>query len=142
MTKRYTLRCYSLLLLAAGYGWAGGHFIPAGAGPLAYVFQFVMLFLLLVFGVGYLRAMAGAASSHVRLRRNVIALNIFAALTFAINIANIVHGMFVQGPFGSHNTFGDLVPIGMILAGDIGWLLTATYRSAFSSFSAQSGRTQ
>jgi cbb3-type cytochrome oxidase subunit 1 len=124
MINQYTLRCCAIILLAAGYGWAGGHFIAAGVPLWAYAFQFVILLLLLVFAVGFLTAMAGPATSPVRLRRNARALTIFAALTLLINIANIIQGAFVKGPFGSHNTFADLVPIGMIIAGDTIWLLT------------------
>jgi hypothetical protein len=134
MSTHYSLRCTALILLTAGYGWAGGHFIPAGSSPWAYVFQFVILLLLLVFGVGFLTGAAGSAASPAgavaagaapkRLRLNVRALSIFAGLTLIINIANIVQGAMGQHAYGSHNSFADLVPIGMILAGDAIWLLT------------------
>jgi hypothetical protein len=149
MSTHYSFRCTALILLTAGYGWAGGHFIPAGSSPWAYVFQFVILLLLLVFGVGFLTSAMGAAalsadapgaaaagaagegttgsagSAPKRLRWNVRALSIFAGLTLIINIANIVQGAMGQHAYGSHNSFEDLVPIGMILAGDAIWLLTA-----------------
>ncbi len=141
MSHHYPLRCIALILLTAGYGWAGGHFIPAASSPWAYVFQFVILLLLLVFGVGFLTAAAAVAATvgtpaasiatataataaSKRLRRNVRALSIFAGLTLIINIANIVQGAIGGNAYGSHNTFGDLVPIGMILAGDAIWLRT------------------
>jgi hypothetical protein len=124
MNNTYTLRCCALILLAAGYGWAGGHFIAPDVPLWAYAFQFFILLLLLIFSVGFLTAMAGPAASPVRLRRYAGAITVFAVLTLIINIANIIRGALVQGPVGSHNTFADLVPIGMILAGDIIWLLT------------------
>jgi hypothetical protein len=117
MSHHFSLRCTALLLVTAGYGWAGGHFIPAGSSPWAYVFQFFILLLLLVFGVGFLTA-------SKRLRLHVRALSIFAGLTLVINIANIIQGAMGGHAYGSHNSFGDLVPIGMILAGDAIWLLT------------------
>ena len=122
MSHHFTLRCTALMLLTAGYGWAGGHFIPEGSSPWAYLFQFVILVLLLVFGVGFL---AASAANPKRLRWRVRALSIFAGLTLVINIANIVQGAMGGNAYGSHNSFADLVPIGMILAGDVIWLLTA-----------------
>jgi hypothetical protein len=139
MSHHFTLRCTALMLLTAGYGWAGGHFIPAESSPWAYVFQFVILLLLLVFGVGFLTASAAAPADSApagsalptgaapkRLRWHVRALSIFAGLTLVINIANIVQGAVGGNAngYGSHNSFGDLVPIGMILGGDVIWLLS------------------
>ena len=124
MNSSYSLRCAAVILLAAGYGWAGGHFIPAGSSPWAYVFQFVILLLLLIFGLGFLTAATGESVAPGRLRWNTRALSIFAGLTLIINLANIVQGATGKSAYGSHNSFGDLVPIGMIIAGDVIWLLT------------------
>ena len=124
MNNSYSLRCAALILLAAGYGWAGGHFIPAGSSPWAYGFQGIILLLLLIFGVGFLTAAVGAPAAPKRLRWNTRALSIFAGLTLMINIANILQGATGKSAYGSHNSFEDLVPIGMIIAGDVIWLLT------------------
>jgi len=45
---------------------------------------------------------------------------------FTINILNIAHGFYNNGPrsFGSHNTFADLVPVVIILAGSGLWIVT------------------
>jgi surface polysaccharide O-acyltransferase-like enzyme len=53
-------------------------------------------------------------------------LTIFSALSFLINIANIIHGSLntSSNSFGSHNTMADLVPIAIILTGTGLWLLT------------------
>jgi len=139
MNNTYSLRCTALILLAAGYGWAGGHFIPAGSSPWAYLFQFVILLLLLVFGVGFLMASGaggdgqraiGVAGAPKRLRWNTRALTIFAGLTLLINIGNIVQGAIGKSAYGSHNSFDDLVPIGMIIAADVIWLLTVIKKTA------------
>ena len=124
MTSKFTIRVWALLLLAAGYGWAGGHFIPADAPILAYAFQFVMLLLLFIFAAGFLKATTSFSTGIARARRNIIALTVYAVLTLLINAANIVRGSLQGGPYGSHNTFTDLVPIIMIMTGDILWLLT------------------
>jgi hypothetical protein len=132
MPHHFTLRITALLLITAGYGWAGGHFIPTNAPFWAYLFQFVMLFLLSFFTIGYLKAVAGYRSvfptTPTNGKRNIIGLTTFASLTILINIANVIRGSLDPGPFGSHNDFADLVPIGLIVAGDLLWLLTTILR--------------
>ncbi|TDW97335.1 hypothetical protein [Dinghuibacter silviterrae] len=119
MTSHFTPRIYAILLMAAGYGWAGGHYIPQDAPATAYLFQAVILTILLILSAGVIRAMAAPTPLG---RRYVLALTIFAILTLLINLANIVRGMTGAGPGGSHNALVDLVPIGLIIAGDVLWL--------------------
>ena len=121
MDYRITLRLWAILLLAAGYGWAGGHFIPGDAPVWAYSFQWGLLLILFVLAAGFFKGVAGA--SPARVRRNILGLNVFAILTLLINIANVVRGAGGQGGhYGSKNSFGDLVPIALIVVGDILWL--------------------
>ena len=126
MNFRVTIRLWAILLLAAGYGWAGGHFIPGDAPLWAYAFQLCLLLILFVLATGFIKAMAGtkgsASTAAARIRRNLIGLNIFAVLTLLINIANIVRGIVQNGHYGSRNTFADLVPIVLIISGDLLWL--------------------
>ncbi len=125
MTHNFTLRVCAIILMAAGYGWAGGHFIPTDAPLWAYLFQTLMLLLLVFFSMGFLRSVAGLqGGTPVRAKRNILALSIFAALTLLINIVNVIRGGTHNGAYGSHNTFADLVPIGMIITGDVLWLLS------------------
>jgi hypothetical protein len=138
MTNHFTLRLAAILLMAAGYGWAGGHFIPTNAPFWAYLFQFVLLLILSAFAIGFLRASARShetppattrTHSPAHAWRNTLGLTIFASLTLLINVANIIRGSMNpgatnSGSFGSHNSFADLVPIGLIIFGDILWLLT------------------
>jgi len=123
-TLIFKLRITAILLIAAGYGWAGGHFIPADSPFYAYIFQGVIITILLVLSVGFFSSVKieGRDRSHARWAIN--GLTIFAALTLIINIANIIRGMHntAADHFGSHNTPADLVPIGMIIMGDILWL--------------------
>jgi hypothetical protein len=126
MPRHFALRTVALLLLTAGYGWAGGHYIPSNAPAWAYLFQFVMLLLLVTFAVGFLRlASRNPALTPARRNPYAIALNVYAALTLVVNVANIIRGSANDGPFGSHNKFADLAPIGLIVAGDAIWLITA-----------------
>jgi hypothetical protein len=124
-TLIFKLRVSAILFIAAGYGWAGGHFIPANSLPFVYLFQFVMLFILLVLTLGFFSPGATNGQTRLPARWAVIGLNIFAGITLAINIVNVVRGADVNNhdPFGSHNTLADLIPIGIIMAGDCLWLL-------------------
>lgn len=120
-----------------GYGWAGGHFIPQDAPFWAFLFQFLMLLLLTIFAIGYLRSAMGyrqpaigypqptigpKQAAPARTNNSIVALNLFAALTLIINVVNVIRGSANTGAFGSHNTFSDLVPIGLIVIGDVLWL--------------------
>ena len=103
------IRSAAIILISAGYGWAGGHYIPLNAPLLAYGFQFVIIAIILILGTG-----------------SVKGFTIFASLSLLINILNIIHGAFSSDKtsFGSHNTFADLVPIGLIMMGAILYLTT------------------
>jgi len=123
MKMKFKLQCSAILLIAAGYGWAGGHYIPTDANIFAYLFQLVVLGVLLFLALAFL-----SLPEKQRLSRYwpVKGLTIFSILSFVINIANIIHGAYNSRPnaFGSHNTFADLVPITFLITGSGLWLLT------------------
>jgi hypothetical protein len=123
-TAMFKQRIAAIIIIAAGYGWAGGHFIPSGAPFAAYIFQAVIILLLLLFSIAWASACIGKTMPQKRWPTN--ALSIFAGLTLVINIANIVHGSTSHSvdSYGSHNTPEDLVPICIIMAGDALWLAT------------------
>ena len=102
----------AVMLLSAGYGWAGGHYIPADSNFPAYLFQFVVLSIVIWLGINFTRYNRG--------------LTIFSIISLVINILNIVHGAVStdKNSFGSHNTFADLVPILIIIGGAALWLLS------------------
>jgi hypothetical protein len=107
-------RIAAVMLLSAGYGWAGGHYIPADSIFPAYLFQFAVLSIIIWLGINYTGYTRG--------------LSIFSIISLVINILNIVHGAVStdKNSFGSHNTFADLVPILIIIGGSGLWLLTVT----------------
>jgi hypothetical protein len=113
-------RIAAVMLLSAGYGWAGGHYIPANSNFPAYLFQFVVLSIIIWLGINYTRYNRG--------------LTIFSIISLFINILNIVHGAVAidKNSFGSNNTFADLVPILLIIGGSGLWLLTVTLRKSKS----------
>ena len=123
MQNHFKIRTIAIILLAAGYGWAGGHYIPADSPVVAYIFQFVVIGFLLIAGSNFLSMSAAGLQTR---SWPVRALGIFAVLSLLINIANIVHGAVNNDPhgFGSHNSFADLVPISIIIAGSVFWIST------------------
>ena len=129
MTDKYfQIRCAAIIIVAAGYGWAGGHYIPPDSSLLAYIFQFVVLFAILMMGLAYLTTQAQRVNDN---NWAVKGLTIFSALMFVVNIANVIHGAYTKDKtsLGSHNSFADLVPIVLILAGTGLWLITVVKRS-------------
>lgn len=52
--SRYKIRCAAIILISSGNGWAGGHYIPADSLIIAYSFQFIVIVLLLIFGIHFL----------------------------------------------------------------------------------------
>jgi len=123
----YKIRCTSIIIISAGYGWAGGHYIPVNSSILAYSFQFVILLILVVLGIKFFSLPENEKNKN---NRTVKGLTIFSALSFVINILNIIHGFFNHdlNSFGSHNSFVDLVPISIIIAGTGLWLLSGIKR--------------
>src|SRR5450432_2749224 len=103
-------RIAAVMLLSAGYGWAGGHYIPANSNLPAYVFQLVVIGMLLLLGVNFLNIPEAKRAGP---NWSTTGLGIFSAISFIINVLNIVYGAMNHDPhaFGSHNTFADLVPI-------------------------------
>ena len=101
----------------------GGRYIPTNSSVLAYLFQFVVIFAILIMGVAYL---TGHEQTSSKSNWAVKGLTIFSALMFVVNVANIIHGAYSKGKNspGSHNSFADLVPITLILVGTGLWLFT------------------
>ena len=123
MKTSFKTRSAAIILMAAGYGWAGGHYIPANSNLLAYLFQFIILGLLLLFGLKFFSL---TETEKLKPSWPVKGLSILSVLFFLINVLNIVHGFFNTDPnsFGSHNTFADLVPVVIILVGAGLWIVT------------------
>ena len=88
----------------------------------------------MIFAVGFLQS-PGRGEGAGPARRNIFvtALNIFAALTLVVNVANVIRGAANGSPFGSHNSFADLVPIGFIVIGDVIWLTASAVRKPIVS---------
>ncbi|MDQ2753721.1 MAG: hypothetical protein M3R72_11930 [Bacteroidota bacterium] len=119
----YKIRCAAIILLAAGYGWAGGHYIPADSTIVSYLFQFIVIGLLLAMGSAYI---SGVINNPLKRNWTSKGLTIFSIFSLLVNILNIIHGAYNKDvhSFGSHNSLADLVPIIIIISGTILWLIT------------------
>lgn len=117
------LRIAAIILISAGYGWAGGHYIPANSPVVDYSFQLIIIAFLLVAGIKYLSMRENESKKR---NWSVIALSIFAILSLVVNILNIIRGASITDPnsFGSHNSIADLVPIILIILGTSLWIST------------------
>ncbi len=123
MKTYFKARCAAVMLIAAGYGWAGGHYIPPKSDFLAYLFHVIVIGTVLLLGIAYF-----SLTGNEQLKRNwpVRGLNIFSTVSLFINILNVVHGAINHDPhsFGSHNTFADLVPVAILITGSGLWVIT------------------
>jgi hypothetical protein len=128
-TLIFKLRVTAIIMVAAGYGWAGGHFIPADSPIYAYLFQIIVLLILLILSLGFFTAPVVEGQARPHAGWAIIGLNIFTALTLVVNIANVIRGFSntAHDPFGSHNTMADLVPIFIIIVADITWLISLIF---------------
>ena len=128
LNTRYKIRCAAIILIAAGYGWAGGHYIPADSSIIAYSFQFIVIVLLLILGVHFL---SKSKDEYKKNSWSTNGLTIFSALSLLINILNVIHGAFSHDvhSFGSHNSLADLVPIAIIILGTVLWLITVVKKN-------------
>ena len=94
----FKIRCAAIILMAAGYGWAGGHYIPVNSSILAYAFQFIVITALLIMGIKFLSI---AESERHKNNWSITGLSIFSILSLLLNILNIIHGTY-----SSENSFG------------------------------------
>lgn len=123
--KRYFFktRCAAIIFMAAGYGWAGGHYIPANSSILTYLLQFVIITAFLVLSIKFL-----TLSNNERQKSNwsVTGLTVFSILSLLINILDILHVTYNSNKnlFYSHNTFADLVPLALLIIGSTLWIIT------------------
>jgi hypothetical protein len=118
----FKIRSAAILLVSAGYGWAGGHYIPADSPKVAYLFQAVVIGILMILGLNFFHYhQKGIKKPNWPVR----GLSIFFSLSLVINVLNIFHGAYSNDKsFGSHNSFADLVPIGLIIVSALGWFST------------------
>lgn len=128
----FKLRVTAIFLIAVGYGWAGGHFIPADAPWMAYLFQAIIILILFILSLGFFNSSCKYDGHKPIGGWPVTGLSIFAFLSLLINLANVTLGAGNSGnhSFGTHHTFADLVPISILIVGDLLWLITLLINKA------------
>jgi predicted acyltransferase len=122
----FKIRCAAIILIAAGYGWAGGHYIPAHFSIEAYIFQFIIIAAILIMGI---RSLSISVNEKHTSNWSVMGLSIFSVLLLLLNILNalnIIHWghNLNANSFGSHNSFTDLVPVVLLMTGNGLWATT------------------
>jgi hypothetical protein len=119
----FKTRYAAIILIAAGYGWAGDHYILANSSVLAYLFQFITIIALVITGISSL-----SISENEKHTSNwaVTGLGIFSALLLLINILNIIHDAVSSRihSFGFHNSLADLVPVALLVTGNVLWVIS------------------
>ncbi|HKF38294.1 MAG TPA: hypothetical protein VKB35_15465 [Ktedonobacteraceae bacterium] len=119
------LQVAAIILMAAGFGWAGGNFTPSDApfwNPLLHTIPIVLI---LIFGLPMLR-MRGThqyIESHAGWAN--VGMSVFAVIAIAFVIVAVVLGATNPNP----NAFGvktveDWFPAVIIIVGSLLWLRT------------------
>ena len=123
--KRYFFRtrCAAIMLIAAGYGWADGHYIPANSSILLYVLQFIIISAFLAMSIKFLTI---PEKDRQKSNWSVTGLSIFSIISLLVNVLDIIHGAYSShiNSFSSHNTFADLVPLALLMIGNSLWIIT------------------
>ncbi|MEP6951207.1 MAG: hypothetical protein ABI863_18100 [Ginsengibacter sp.] len=122
----FKIRCAAIILIASGYGWAGGHYIPAHSSIHAYIFQFIIIAAVLIMGITSLSTSEN--EKHIS-NWSVTGVSIFSVLLLLLNILNILNIIhwghnFSVSSFGSDNSFADLVPVVLLMTGNGLWATT------------------
>jgi len=119
----FKIRYAAIILIAAGYGWAGGHYIPAHSSMLIYLFQFGIIVTLLIMGITFLSI---PESEKNKSNWSMTGISILLILSLLINILNVIHGVHNSGSnyFDTYNNFASLAPVALLVTGNGLWVTT------------------
>jgi hypothetical protein len=119
----FKTRFAAIILIAAGYVWAGSHYIPSHPTMPAYLFQCIIITALLILGI---RSLTVLESEQHKSSWPVTVFSIFSVLLLLINIMNSIHrGHISTANFlGLHNSFANLVPVAFLITGNILWVIS------------------
>src|SRR6266446_10268091 len=95
----FKTRFAAIILFTAGYGWAGGYYIPSNSHSLDYVIQFIIIVALLIMGI---RSLSILENEKHKINWSVTGLSIFSVVLLLINILHFIH----WGHHFSTNSFG------------------------------------
>ena len=124
MTNTRMRQIAGIILLAAGWGWAGANFTPADSPWWNYLLHTIPILILLVMSLGFFRV----SDTHQHTRSNggwaSIGLNIFAAISFIGFIVGIILGSTNLNSQYSISTTGDWFAAVTVILGGLLWLTT------------------
>jgi hypothetical protein len=123
----FKTRFAAIILIVAGYGWAGGYYIPSNSHSLAYVIQFIIIVALLIMGI---RSLNILENEKHKSNWSVTGLSIFSVLLLLINILHFIHWGHNSSTnsFGSYNSFAGLVPVAFLITGNVLWIISIVQR--------------
>ena len=124
MTNTRMRQIAGIVLLAAGWGWAGANFTPADSPWWNYLLHTIPILILLVLSLGFFRV----SGDHERARSNggwaSVGLSIFAAISFIGYIVGTILGSTNLNSQYSISTIGDWVAAVILIVGGFVWLTT------------------
>ncbi|HEX6480775.1 MAG TPA: hypothetical protein VF043_18200 [Ktedonobacteraceae bacterium] len=124
MTNTRTRQIAGIILLAAGWGWAGANFTPSDSQWWNYLLHAIPILLLLVLSLGFF----SGSGDHERAGSNggwaSIGLSIIAGISFIGYIVGIILGTSNPNSAYGISTFGDWVAAIILILGGLSWLTT------------------
>lgn len=125
MTNTNVRRLTGIILLAAGWGWAGGNYVPEGSALWIYLVHTIPFLILLALCFGFFCVPDAPQRTRSISSLASIGLNIFAAGSCIVLPVGVILGAINPDPnsYGIR-TVADWVPIVIILLGALVWLTT------------------
>jgi hypothetical protein len=124
MANTRTRQIIGIILMAAGWGWAGANFTPSDSQWWNYLLHAIPILLLLVLSLGFF----SVSGDHERARTNGglanVGLSIFAGISFIGYIVGIILGVINPSSQYGISTTGDWFVAVMLILGGFVWLTT------------------
>ena len=124
MTNTRIRQIAGIILLTAGWGWAGANFTPSDAPWWNYLLHTIPILLLLVLSLGFFRVPGAQQRGRSNGGWVNIGMSIFAAISFVGYIAGIILGASNPGSAYSISTTGDWFAAVILILGGLVWLTT------------------
>ena len=124
MTNTRIRQIAGIILLAAGWGWAGANFTPADSPWWNYLLHTIPILILLVLSLGFFRARDAHQSARPNGGWANIGLSIFAGISFIGYIAGIILGASNPNSAYGISTTGDWFAAVILILGGLVWLTT------------------
>lgn len=113
-----------IILLTAGWGWAGANFTPSDSSWWNYLLHAIPILILLVLSLGFFRARDAHQSARSNGGWANIGLSIFAGISFIGYVAGIILGASNPNSAYGISTIGDWFAAVILILGGLVWLTT------------------